>query len=265
MLQTMMAGRDTSEELRGLARRVWSTVDGERLVALALAAALEEKSEIFAAPVETPGAREERPRPRREARDHDRDRPRGRRDDRRGDDRGRGDRDRGRRGRRDERGRDRDRDSRDRDKRRGRDRDRDRDGRDRDRRPRDRDRDRDRDQGRSDRKLTRTRRRENGTFTTPDGDVEHWEIVETEGDRTDTTSARLFINLGRHQGVRASDLCTFLLAETGLANEQVAKVQVRSSYSFFNVPEDAADSVIEKLEGKSYAEREIRVERAKAK
>ena len=84
-------------------------------------------------------------------------------------------------------------------------------------------------------------------------------------DTRDGSGARLFINLGRHQGLRAGDLCDFLSSEAGVDRDQVASIQVRSSYSFFNVPEKAADSVIEKLGGKSYADREVRVERAKAR
>jgi superfamily II DNA/RNA helicase len=225
-LQRTFAGREISEEMRSLARRVWSTLDGERLMGLALAVVLEEHGEVYAAPApkeerpETerePGeaARPERETRRRRAATREL-RPRGR--DRRG-------------GRQEREGRG-------------------RSDRDQERRPKER-------------KLTRTRRgaEEQGAFTTPDGDVEYWETID---DRKETEgTVRLFINLGRQQGVRLPELYEFVLSEAGLAKDQMEKVQVRNSFSFFNVPAEIADSVIEKLSGKSCADREVRVERAK--
>jgi len=238
-----------SEEMRALARRVHTTVDGERLLALALAQVLRERDEVFAvAPAPAPRpADSDRPRP---ERSRDEDRPRrgggGRDRDRRG---GRGDRDR-------PRGRDRDGDRKRRERRPRRE--------DGDRRPR-RD-DGDRRPGSGERKTTRTRRRdeptEQGTFTTPDGDVEFWETVEAPGSGGGD-NVRLFINIGRHQGMRTAELCDFVESETGVVKSLLDRVQVRSSYSFFNVPSDSAESVIEKLSGKSFKDREVRVERAK--
>ena len=75
---------------------------------------------------------------------------------------------------------------------------------------------------------------------------------------------RLFINLGRHQGMRTADLLEFVQNETGMDRADVQRVHVRSSYGFFNVPSEAADNVIDKLSGTTYKEREVRVERAKS-
>lgn len=262
-LMEICGGRDVSEELRSLARRVWSTVDGERLVALALSHVLEEPGEVFAAiearPQPTPRPaeqrdRSERPPPRRRSERDDKRERRPRRDDRDRDGRHRSGRDR-----RPPRGRDESGPGRAG----GADRPDRADRADRPDRP-------DRSDGRSDgprkpvdRKTTRTRRRdsEQGAFTTPDGDVEFWETVDDGGASDDYV--RLFMNVGRQQGLGLAELFQLVLDETGIVKDQLEKVQIKSSYSFFNVPGEVADAVIEKLNGKSYAEREVRVERAK--
>jgi len=321
-LMEICAGRDASEELRRLARRVWSTVDGERLMALALSHVLEEPGEVFAA-IEVRPPRPAEPRdesarpssPRRDSRDRDGrgDRGRLRRDGGRDrDSRGRSSRDRGPRREGGDRGPRREGGDRG-PRREGGDRGPRREGGDRgprreggDRRPRREGGDRGprRDEGdraprpeaaeheplqeatgesntsprASDRKTTRTRRRdsesgrdsepgrdsEQGAFTTPDGDVEYWETVDGGGQGGgDDTSVRLFMNIGRQQGLGLSDLFQLVQDTTGLGKDQVARVQIKSSYSFFNVAGADADAVLEKLNGKTFAERDVRVERAK--
>jgi ATP-dependent RNA helicase DeaD len=276
-LMELFKEKDASEELRGLTRRIWNTIDGERLLSLALGVVLEERDELFAVlpPAPKPVAAETS-QPRRD------DRP-DRRDDRGGRDR---DRDRGRGSGRDrdggrDRGRSRGRDSgRDRDRGRGRGRD---GGHDRDRgRGRDRDGGPDRDRG--ERKTTRTRRpqdndqlpEEQGSFTTPDGDIEYWETVDAparSGESRDhggsrdhevgPDQVRIFINIGRRQGIQGSDLSQYLQDEAEIDGDAVGRIQMRDNFSFINVASAAADNVIEKLTGKSYKDREIRVERAK--
>lgn len=245
-LLAMMNGKEVTEEMRSLARRTWSTLDGERVMALALAAVLDEMDEVFAAvtpavrPKEQEGSRRESAEPRRTESDRGRrgERPGRRTEGRRGERRegrreGRGD---GRRGDRRDRGPSRDRN---------------------DSRP-----------PKHERKLTRTRRRdpdgaqEQGAFTTPDGDVEYWETVE-EGASAPTDAVRLFLNLGRRQGFRKSELSEYLAAEAELPQEQLHGLHIRDNFSFITVAATAVDHVIEKLNGKQIEDREVRVERAK--
>lgn len=119
------------------------------------------------------------------------------------------------------------------------------------------------------RKTVRTRRpeSEHGSFVTPDGDVEHWEILDDVeipgGGEESAASVRLFVNLGRRQGARPASLIDFITREAALAESQLEDVQVRDSFSYINVRFDLADSVITRLTGKSFRDRMIRVERAK--
>jgi hypothetical protein len=68
-LQQLFADRQVSEEMRGLARRVMASLDGERLLGLALAVALDEAQETFARPASAPVSRREQPE---RAREHER-------------------------------------------------------------------------------------------------------------------------------------------------------------------------------------------------
>jgi hypothetical protein len=71
------------------------------------------------------------------------------------------------------------------------------------------------------------------------------------------------MNVGRHQGLGPSELTELVQTETEVVEEQMEGVEIRNSYSFFNVPAETVDSVIGKLSGKSFGDREVRIERAK--
>ena len=102
-------------------------------------------------------------------------------------------------------------------------------------------------------------------FTTPDGDIEYWETIDAPADNSGAgvDEVRLFINLGRRQGIKGSELGQFLQEVAQLSGGQVGHVQMRDNFSFVNVSADAADAVIEKATGQTYNDRELRVERAK--
>ena len=250
-----------SEEMRSLARRVWSTSDGERVMAMALAQVLEAPQEVMFKPPPAPDRpKRERTPPRREYSD---DRPRRGRDDRprRGRD------DRPRRGGRDDRPR-----------RGGRD---DRPRRGRDDRPRRDDRSggrRDRPGRHDERPGPRTRRRSRGgedapprdnqrSFTTPDGDVEIWEVMDTPSRSRGGISGdevRLYFNVGRRQGLRSStELARHIQQETDLPREDLGRIQLRDTHCYVQVAASQEEKLIEALSGKQFLDRELRVERAR--
>ena len=255
-----------SEELRRLVRRVSASLDGERLLALALGQVLEEGAEVAFCKPPKPVTRPPRP-PRSADGDEGRDdRPRRTRDSRGRDDRGsrgRGRDDRGGRGRgRDDRGgRGRGRDDRG-GRGRGRD-DRGGRGRGRDDRP-DRTRRRPR---RDDSAPPNTGNGDNhGSFTTPDGDVEHWETVQTptgaREQRSDQT--KLYVNMGRRHGLNDSaELAQHFTEQGELAAEELGRIQVRESHSYVFVATNKAEALIEKLSDSQLNDNVLRVEEAK--
>ena len=223
-----------SEEMRGLVRRVASTPDGERVLAMALAQVLDEEREfVVKRPAPPP-----RPRPPRRESSPD-DRP-----PRRSDHGDRGPR----------RGRD------DRGPRRGRD-----GGRDshRDSRPPSR--------GRDDGPGPRRRRtrqdpppRDQKSFTTPDGDVEMWEAVEPGQGNGELV--KLYVNVGRRQGLRTtSELARYIQSETDLPHDDLGRIQICESHSYVEISGEQEKNLIEKLEGKQFKDRDLRVERARAR
>ncbi len=245
-LQLLYTSMDTSEEMRALVRRVWSSTDGERIMALALATVLAEGKELIKvlAPLPAQSAPSSVEPYRSESRDReprDQDRRPGRSRDRGGSSR----HDQGGSSRHDRGGSSRH----------------DRGGSSRH--------DRGGSYG-SERKTIRTRRRDGNneemTFTTPDGDVETWEFVDQNGPgEADSSIVRVFINVGRKLDVQHEDLVDFITQETGALESQVQGIELLDNHGYFNVPAEVVEQVIEGLSGKMFKDRKIRIERAKSR
>lgn len=75
-------------------------------------------------------------------------------------------------------------------------------------------------------------------------------------------SSRLYINLGTKDGVTTSGLISFIAEVTDLDTKMFNRVTVRELSSFFNVPSDAADYIIQNLSQQKYKSRKLRVEKA---
>jgi hypothetical protein len=109
-----------------------------------------------------------------------------------------------------------------------------------------------------------------GTFLTPDGDIERWELLEP-GKSADEpkpavptgNEARLYINVGRRQGARSDELGDFVRREASLISGELIDLRIRDSHSYFSVPPEMADTVIARLSGKSFKDRMLKVERAR--
>lgn len=80
-----------------------------------------------------------------------------------------------------------------------------------------------------------------------------------------TDSVRLFINLGTKDGVSTGNLISFVAESTDLDGKMFSRITVRELSSFFNVPSDAADYIIQNLTQQKFKSRRVRVEKADAK
>lgn len=75
-------------------------------------------------------------------------------------------------------------------------------------------------------------------------------------------SARLFINLGEKDGLTNQKLIQFITESTDIDPTTIERVTVRELSSFFNVPGDAAEYIMEHLSAKKFKGRKVRMEEA---
>ena len=73
---------------------------------------------------------------------------------------------------------------------------------------------------------------------------------------------RLFINLGEKDGLNAQSLLKFITESTDIEPNTIDRMTVRDMSSFFNVPGDAAEFIMEQLSTKKFKGRKVRMEEA---
>ena len=73
---------------------------------------------------------------------------------------------------------------------------------------------------------------------------------------------RLFINLGEKDGLNEQKLLQFIVESTDVEPNTIDRMTVRDMSSFFNVPGDAAEYIIEHLSNKKFKGRKVRLEEA---
>lgn len=74
------------------------------------------------------------------------------------------------------------------------------------------------------------------------------------------TGDRLFINLGKMDGLDKGKLLALICDRTGLRGKEIGKIDVKGAYSFFEVDQSATESAREHLHGFEYKGRMVRVE-----
>jgi ATP-dependent RNA helicase DeaD len=84
------------------------------------------------------------------------------------------------------------------------------------------------------------------------------------GDRANrgSRSVRLFINLGEKDGLNSQKLLQFITESIDVDANTIDRMTVRDMSSFFNVPGDAAEYIIEHLSSKKFKGRKVRLEEA---
>jgi hypothetical protein len=77
-------------------------------------------------------------------------------------------------------------------------------------------------------------------------------------------SVRLFVNIGRNRKVFARELLGFIIAEAGAFREDIGIIRILDNYSFIQVRIEAADRIIEALNGRSLRGRTLVVSYARS-
>lgn len=72
---------------------------------------------------------------------------------------------------------------------------------------------------------------------------------------------RLYVGLGRRAGTRPADLVGAIANESGLSGKDIGSIEMGDGFSLVEVPEDAADSVIEALTGAKIRGQRVQVRR----
>ncbi|MBW2507377.1 MAG: DEAD/DEAH box helicase [Deltaproteobacteria bacterium] len=73
----------------------------------------------------------------------------------------------------------------------------------------------------------------------------------------------LYVNIGRQDELKASELGRLLRDRTGLKRKEIGRIRVRDKHSLVDVPEDRAQDVIESMSGAILRDRELELELAK--
>lgn len=82
--------------------------------------------------------------------------------------------------------------------------------------------------------------------------------------RTEIAGAKsLYINVGKLSRGSSRDLVQFICEESHLSEEDILSVSYKQNYSFINLKEEKAKSVIESINGKTYRGRKVKVDFSK--
>jgi ATP-dependent RNA helicase DeaD len=75
-------------------------------------------------------------------------------------------------------------------------------------------------------------------------------------------TATLYVNVGKNDELKASELGRLLRERTGLKRREIGRIRVRNTHSLVDVPRERAQDVIDSMAGASLRERELSVELA---
>ncbi len=104
------------------------------------------------------------------------------------------------------------------------------------------------------------RRRRGRRATTPPKPRKdaHEGVTETKAPPT----ATLYVNVGKSDDLKASELGRLLQERTGLKRREIGRIRVRNTHSLVDVPEARAKEIIDSMAGAVLRERELSVELA---
>lgn len=81
----------------------------------------------------------------------------------------------------------------------------------------------------------------------------------------DTDMARLFVNIGKNQGVKPGDILGAIAGESGMPGRMVGSIDMFDKYTFVEVPREQADQVLEAMRNVRIKGKNIHMEKATGK
>ncbi|WP_337550500.1 DEAD/DEAH box helicase [Clostridium sp.] len=77
--------------------------------------------------------------------------------------------------------------------------------------------------------------------------------------------ARLFINIGKNQGIRSGDILGAIAGESGMPGRMVGSIDMFDNYTFVEVPREHADVVLQAMRGAKIKGKNVHMEKANRK
>ncbi len=93
----------------------------------------------------------------------------------------------------------------------------------------------------------------------------NYEQRESRGNYNDEGYSRLFINIGKKDKLKESNLVKLIASETSLSGKQIGKIDMLEKFSFFEIPGEFVDEVLQILPQQKVRGRQINVEVANKK
>ena len=88
---------------------------------------------------------------------------------------------------------------------------------------------------------------------------------DRSGRKDDANKTRFFVNLGNRDGLNPGGLLRVICDSTGLASDKVGRIDILSSFSFFEADNEFADKIIKEVNGTDYEGHSVSVEVTKDK
>lgn len=88
---------------------------------------------------------------------------------------------------------------------------------------------------------------------------------DRKGDETESGKTRFFVSIGRRDGLNPGGLLRLVCDATGLNSANVGRIDIMTSYSFFEADNEHADNILKKVNGSDYEGHSVSIEITKAK
>jgi len=75
----------------------------------------------------------------------------------------------------------------------------------------------------------------------------------------------LYVNVGKASRSNSKELAAFIVSESGISESDILGISFRQNYSFVNVKTDLAKTIIEKVNGKEFRGRKVKINFSKEK
>jgi ATP-dependent RNA helicase DeaD len=85
------------------------------------------------------------------------------------------------------------------------------------------------------------------------------------GDETESGKTRFFVSIGRRDGLNPGGLLRLICDATGLNSGNVGRIDIMTSYSFFEADNEYADNILSKVNGSEYEGNKVSIEVTKSK